>query len=621
MTRKDRAATTSSPQGSMSRLLAIGFLVAVSLAVYANTLPNGFVLDDESQVLRNPWIQGWRFIPDMFSKDVWSFLGGSSASNYYRPMMHVIYLVTFQLFGFKAWGFHLVNVLLHAANTALVFFVAARLTGPGGEIGSRPDRAFPAAALTVPFIAALLFATHPVHTEAVAWVASVPELSFTLCCLASFYFYLAPSRRLALSVALFALALLCKETALTLPAVLVAHDVALGKGERWVPDRLRRYAPFALVAVGYLAVRHLVLAKALVRSARGGFSPDQLILDGLPLFSSYLRALVLPTRLHFWHSFRPADSLATPGGLASLAVAAAFLAACVLAWRKHRLSFVSLALLALPLAPAFYISALPGKPFAERYLYLPSVGFVILAALGLGWLLARPAWRSAAIVILALATVLYASGTIARNAVWKDFYTLYSDTISKSPDAPVPCDDLANALFGQGKVDEAIATFEAQVAANPSNASCQSAFGSALLLKGRLEEAIEHLRLAVSLDPNLLASYNDLGIALKKTGDVQGAIEQYRKALAINPDYPDLHFSLANSLADTGDTAGALDEYRAAVRLSPENAYYRNMLGIELAKRGLRDEAIEQFQEAIRRDPNEPSYRRNLERARGLPHP
>lgn len=600
-------------------LVALACVAAwVAIAVHANALSGGFVLDDEYQVARNPWIRDWRHLPEIFSNDVWRFLPTAPPSNYYRPLMHVIYGVTYHLFGLRPWAFHLVNVGLHALDTVLVLLLARRLTMlagmPPAASGDRPWDAL----VSVPFVAALCFATHPVHAEAVDWIASVPELTFTAFGLAALLVHTSARSRPLLVAALFLGALLAKETAITLVAVCVAFDVAFPAGSRSTRAWIARYGPLAVVTIVYLLIRQRALPAGLSplpQRPAGAASP---ILEALPLFRSYLRTLVLPNRLHYWHSFHPLESLLSIAGIASVASAAGFGIALAFAWRKHRPSFVALALLVLPLTPAFLVGALPGKPFAERYLYFPSIGFVMLVAFAIHRLARARRTRSVAFVVFATMLGLYSIASVQRNRVWSDFYTLYVDSIAKSPDAPVPCDDLAHALFARGRAKEAIEHLDAQVKLDPKRADCQSSLGSALLLDGRVDEAITHLRLALSLDPSSLSSHNDLGIALRRKGDDAGAIEQYRLALRIAPGYAEAHFSLAAALADGGDPAGALVEYRAAVQASPENAYYRNVLGIECGKQGLLDEAIAQFREAVRLDAAEPAYRRNLERAQTM---
>ena len=170
-------------------------VAGVAFAVYANTLPNDFVDDDTFHVLRNPWIRDFRFLPEIFShKDRFSFGHETAVSNlaYYRPLRHVVYLVVTHIFGFRAWGFHLFSALFHVVNSLLVLVVAARLVPNAGGAPGRGRMAF---LLSFPFAAALLFATHPVHVEAVAWISSITELMFTGLYLFAFVLYAAAEGR------------------------------------------------------------------------------------------------------------------------------------------------------------------------------------------------------------------------------------------------------------------------------------------------------------------------------------------------------------------------------------------------------------------------------------------
>lgn len=604
-----------------SRAWLIAALVVTTFAINANTLYNGFILDDEFQVQRNPWIHDWSSIPRMFSGNAWSFAGAGASSNYYRPLMHVIYLLTNKTLGVHPWGFHLVNVLFHGINTLLIFLIASRIF-PAHFSGNEGHPGLAADLLSVPFLSAMLFATHPAHSEVVAWIASIPELSFTAFCLGSLALYIKPlpfSRAaMVLCVALYGMALLSKETAIVFPVLIIAYDFALRPEENWL-ERVKRWIPFILVTAVYVMVRSYAMAgRALPALPFETLGPARFIAYLLPLFTAYVGTLLAPVHLHFWHVLAPLSSFASWEGLFDLAVAALFATTVVIAWKRDRQAFFCLALFVLPLVPAFHFTAIAGKPFAERYLYLPSAGFVILVARLLSKFIAKPALKFITVAVIGVILSLCAVGTISRNRVWKDFASLYADNICKSPEAPVPCNDLARVLFEQNRVDEAIRVFEQQVSQNPANTVCQSTLGSALLLKGRVDEAIAHLEIAISQDPANIDSRNDLGVALRRAGRNQDAIAQYRKALEINPDYPDAHFNLGAVLADTGAAAEALEQYRAAVRWRPSDAYYHNALGIECAKQGLLEEAIGEFEKAIHLAPDEPAYRRNLEHARSI---
>ena len=186
--------------------LLAAIIVVVSLAVYCNSLFNGFVYDDKEQIVNNHWIRDMRYLPEIFSQSVWGFSMDAEeqgTANYYRPFMYVVYMINYYLFGLKAWGFHLANILFHTGTSVLVLLLADRLTSeqagkpvnlqaeePASTLTSASSSPSPLTlSLFPPFIAALLFATHPIHAEAVTWVASLPEVGFTFFYLLSFFFF------------------------------------------------------------------------------------------------------------------------------------------------------------------------------------------------------------------------------------------------------------------------------------------------------------------------------------------------------------------------------------------------------------------------------------------------
>ncbi|MGD1076174.1 MAG: hypothetical protein ABR903_08900 [Thermodesulfovibrionales bacterium] len=163
------------------RLPALPLLIVllVSFRIYFNALFNSFVYDDRLQVLDNCWIRDINHVPDIFSKSVWSFQDETVISNYYRPLMHLFFLLNYHVFGLRPWGFHLLNVLFHAGVSVLVFVISARLLRASSNPSPLTENGFAGSLLSPPFVGALLFAAHPIHTEAVAWVSGVPELSYT----------------------------------------------------------------------------------------------------------------------------------------------------------------------------------------------------------------------------------------------------------------------------------------------------------------------------------------------------------------------------------------------------------------------------------------------------------
>jgi len=576
-------------------LLLSAAIITASFVVYFNALSCGFVYDDMAQVLENPWIRDIRSVPDMFVKSVSGFVIGSAPVNYYRPFMHLIYLITYHLFGLSPWGFHLVNVLFHAGNSVLVFVLTTKLLAEvtpslcDSRLTFHDSRFFA-------FLAALLFATHPVHTEAVTWVAGIPDLSCAFFFLLSFFFYInagdSPSMRRAysiLSVGSYVAATFCKEPALTLPFLLVLYDYLFRRDRGGILPAAKRYLPYVLVSVCYLLLRLHALGDITPVKAYPDLSAWQLVINVFPLFTQYLEKLVLPLDLNVWHTFYPITSLLTAKGIISLLVAAAFSGFAYFALRKNSLVFLGLAFLLVPLLPSFYISGIVGKPFAERYLYLPSFGFVFLCSLIADRAVANGFKKAYVAAIFLLVAGIFSTATINRNAVWKDNYTLFLDTAEKSPDAFIPHSSLANALFERGRIDEAIEQYRISLS---------------LLAKEPADPVV------------LSAVHSNFGTAFLRKGLTDQAIEQYSLAVAADPDSSGAHASLGFAYAEKGWSEKAISEYVTALKLQPRSsvraADIHNNLGVIYWKKGLTDQAREQFEAATRMNPDNAAFAENL---------
>lgn len=561
-------------------------ILVLSVLIYYRALTAGFILDDYSQVLKNHLIRDLGRIPDIFLRSAWVFEGAPPTSNYYRPMLNLIYMFTYYFFGYQAWGYHLVNVLFHAWNAALVFLIMTKLTG--SQTGKPADQQagnHVSALFSPPFIAALLFASHPVNTEAVTWVAGVSDVSLAFFYLLSFYLYIISggtySRYYVLSVISFLLAILCKEPGLTLPGILILYDYVFGKKKIWSPDSLKKYTVYIIVACGYFALRLYALGGLSPFKSVGKSSNVQYVINVFPIFAQYLYKLVFPTNLNFWHTYSPIMSLVSTEGILSLLVAAIFIGLLVVSLKKNRLMFISLILSAITLAPALYLKGIVGKLFSERYLYLPSAGFAIfLSAL----LVRRKPWhstvRTGLVIAFTILIAIYSLGTISRNAAWKDEYSLFADTVKKSPDSVVPRLELGNAL----------------------------------LLKGQLDEAIKQYNTALRMEPNLYVIHYHLGLALAGENRLYEAIEQFQVAINLNPRRPQIYEDLGRALARAGFRDLAIKNLETAVQMRPGASGY-NLLGVTYAQEGQLDKAIEYFRTAVSLAPSQVSYKRNLAEA------
>ena len=466
-----------------AKAVAIALLAAIVLAVWSAALNNGFVYDDHKYLLGNPWVKDAAFTADIFSSSASGFQPGDATSNTYRPMLYMLYMAEYLTFGLKPFYFHLVNVLCHALNAALVFLLASKLLEKEGS-----GRVYPA------FFAGLAFGLHTINTEAVNWVSASTELFFALFVLAGLNLYLRRSSGF-LSAPFFLAALLFKETAAAMPVVVFLYDFSRGREMR---GRWKAYAMFAAAGGLYWYMRFHAIG-GLMHHKQSDLSFLEAGLNVFPLVAAYLGKLVLPVGLSAIYEFRPAVSLFDVRVMAGVAVVAGFLAAIFFS-RKSPAIFTGLAMMAAPLLPVLYVPALSSSAMADRYLYLPSAGLAIVLASLASRLEGKAAIASAVLASALLAAL--AAGSVGRSHAWQSDKALWGDAVRKAP--------------------------------NASNAHYNYAWAS--YESGDLITAIEHYRRAAALAPSADAHYN-LGVIFMGQSLIEEADAEFRAALMIDPAF------------------------------------------------------------------------------------
>jgi tetratricopeptide (TPR) repeat protein len=592
--------------------LALALLGAV-LAAYQPALRGGLLWDDAAHITSRS-LQGWGGL-----WRIWFRLG--STQQYY-PVLHSAFWVEHRLWGDCVLGYHLANVFLHAAAACLFAHALARVRAACGS---------PSAA---EWLAAGLFALHPVCVESVAWISEQKNTLSLVLYLLSAIAYLRFDRDrgrpwYALAFALFVLAVLSKSVTATLPGALL---LALA----WRRGRLswrRDVAPLVpWFAVGICAGLLTAWVERTYVGARGEAFDLGLVrrcfLAGRIVWF-YLGKLVWPARLAFIY---PHWSVAADWrwSLGALGVAATVAALAAVGRFSRAPLFAMLFFLGSALPALGFVNVYPFifSYVADHWQYLPCLGVIALAAEGAvagarravrglegaGRAAARVAFAAAAASLLVVLFVL----TRRQCELYRDVGALYSDTLSKDPGCWMAHNNLGVYLMEKGSIDASISHLEQAVTLKPSYADAHNNLGNALSkVPGRLADATAQFEAALTLEPGMTEARANLGLALLRTpGRLADAVAQLEAALAGNadkPEFADLHASLGEALARVpGRLADAILEDEAALGFSPDSVAVRNNLGVALDRAGRLGEAVAQFERILRDHPGSSEAHDNL---------
>jgi tetratricopeptide (TPR) repeat protein len=594
------AKTTPPSQTSNTRRVAPGILIIVAAVVvaYIPAVQGEYIWDDDFYVTENIHL---RTLPGLGR--IWFDIG---ATPQYYPAVHTTFWIEYHLWELEPFGYHLVNVLLHAMGSVLLWLVLRRLSVPGA------------------WLAATLFALHPVQVESVAWITERKNVLSGVFYFAALLAYCrfakietdqAPDgcrwRYYGLAVVLFACALLSKTVTCTLPAVILL--LLWWKRRRVSWREVLPLAPMLAVglAMGLLTAwmeKHTVGA----RGAEWGWSfVERCLLAGRVVWV-YLGKLVWPAELMFFYPRWRLDASAWWQYLFPVAAVAVPLILWLLRARLGKAPLVAALFFGGTLFPALgFIDVYPMRYsfVADHFQYLACAGPLALFAALIATVirLKRPAPRTARVAdTVVSAVVLLAMGTLTwrQGLIYKDVETLWRDTVQKNPDAWMAYNNLGNVLKERGQVDEALAHYRKALDIYPDCLRAHGNLAATLYELGEVDQAIVHLKEAMRLQPGYATPHRRLGEVLKGLGRVEEAVEQYRKALAIDPNLVRAHVELADLLRAAGQPSQAVEHYRRALVLDPHRADVHNDLGIALAMQGRLEEATTCFREAVRLRPD-----------------
>ena len=611
-------------------------LIGLTFLAYLPALKAGFIWDDPDYVTQNATLRS--------PEGLWQIWFVPRSIPQYYPMVHTTFWIEYQIWRLWAPGYHAVNVALHAAGAVLLFAALRRL-------------AFPAA-----WLAAAVFALHPVHVESVAWVTerkNVLSAVFYLGAMLAYFRFDDPNaegkqrnwRAYGAALGLFVLALLSKTVTCSLPAAILL--VVWWKRGRIALSDLKPLIPlFVLGAVFALVTAYIEKEHVGATGAEFDFSPiDRILIAGRAVWF-YVWKLIAPVNLAFIYPRWDIDPAHRWQFLFPLAALLTLAALFFLRRRIGRGPLVALLFFGGTLLPALgFVNVYPMRYsfVADHFQYLASIGVIVLLVA----ILRRVAERTTPympVVLIPLGLI-----TFQQAKVYQNTETLWADTVAKNPDSWMVHTNLGHALVERKAYDDAQEQYEMALKLAPHLPEPHWNVGIGLSVRGDYDGALRHFDEAIRLDPRFPQAYFSRGNVYRERGQLDRAIEQYERAIALKRDYAeayynlgvvaegqkrlddairyyelavankldyaDAHYNLANALLSRGRLDEALVHYSQVIRINPRRADAHVNLGATFMQMGRYEDARQAFMMALAIDPSLGPARQGMQRALQLRGP
>ena len=632
-------------------------LTVVNLAVYAPVLSGGFIYDDHRQVEQNPWIRSVKNLPEIFKHSTAFFQNPENRrgpGNYYRPMHMAAYTLIYALCGNRPWGYHLANLILSILVSFMVY-VIAKTWFSSWEAG----------------LGALIFSVHPMHVDAVAWIAALPEMLGALLLLLVLKIHIKDlwkGRDYLVSGICLLAAFLTRENALVLLLLVLIYD-ALHPQRGWSSMAgvlARRYIVYILAAGIYFYLRYQVLGHFIADSQGYPLSWAGILLNIIPLLAQYYFSLLFPTPMSAFHVFDPVHSLfhlkiiVSLGGLIGLGVLGRYL------YKKDKILFFMFCWIPVALLPFLYLPALGENVFVERYMYLSSVGVCVLLSCGLLRIYHAITRRPARRIYIGLVIIILlgmAGTSFARTFHWRNDITLCTKTLQTDPGAFNFLNLLAYAYYNQGEVERAMEIFgsfdqyfpredkpgekEEITYAQVKNLSpkhniykqsyfeAQTKLAALHFRRDEINEALALYRKLTAVFPRDYNMFFPLGLCHEKNKNPDEAASAYRYVLSLNPGHQPARTRLqalgpgitpagidklcaaAKQLADKKEYRQAIESLIKAAVQDPQNAKPYHYLFNVYWLTEQPEKARQAMREALRRDPGNKLFQFNYKALQG----
>jgi tetratricopeptide (TPR) repeat protein len=599
----------------------------ITCAVYLPVLQNGFILewDDDPYVLQNPSIR--TFGPAFLN---WAFFHFHAAN--WHPLTWISLATDYAIWGLNPLGYHLTNMLLHAANAFLVVFLVIKLLEMIKQRTAKKTRLAEFLTDRTIFItggtAGLLFGLHPVHVESVAWIAERKDVLcafFFLLTIIAYANYvkgldvkaerqksLLPffNRQYLVTGLFFALALLSKPMAVTLPVVLLILD--------WYPfQRIRTAKTFWYSFVEKLPFFVLSLISSvltILAQQSGGAITD---LERVPFLTrvlvaakaliAYLWNMFWPLKLLPFYEYNPKSiSFGSPEYLFAIVLVLGITTASIVIAKKQKLWLAAWGYYIVTLAPVIGIFQVGSQLMADRYTYLPSLAPFFLVGLLAARIteqvntankqraIARVVIGTAAVSVMVFLSYL----TVRQIAVWKDNVVMWSYVIEKDPAAVAAYRKRGAFLQKKGQLDKAIQDYNAQINLEPYDGETYYDRGMIFQKMGQMEKAMEDYDKAISLNPRIPGAYNNRGVIHTITGAFDKAADDFSRLIALKPNHAGAYNNRGFAYFRMGQYGNALEDYNKSLSLDPNYAAAYVNRGNFYVKNGRNQLARTDFQKA-----------------------
>lgn len=513
------------------------FLLAGVALVYLGCLRNAFLWDDQVVLVANSFIKNWKNIGHLFSS---SYFTGSGELSY-RPVATLSYMVGHGLWGLSESGFHGFSLGLHLIAGFAVYSLLREIFNENAPA----------------FWGAALFLLHPVNSEAVLEASFNEEILCTAFFVTAFHLFVrrdktkAKWKTYSLSLTCYFLALFSKEMAIVLPLLLLLYDTLLNKEKISLlhPARWTIHAGYWMVSLFYLWVRFWVLRNP--KEIQVGYIQDSFWVNALTMFKVfflYLKQLIWPSHLSPDHFVEISTKLNDPRVMLSLAGGAGLAAVWVLFLKRSRLLAFFMAWTVVGLLPVMnLVPFLKDNLMADRYLYLPSIGFCAFMSQGLTEI---GPWKQRAKPFLMVLLLGYGFLTFRRVGEWRNAVQFWGRAVVTDPQSIESHNRLGAAYSQRGEFEKATEEYLKALRLNPKSTRALNNLGNVYFSTGRYDRAIQMYDQSLAIDPHFAVTYSNRGSAHKMAGQGEQAISDYLRAVELNPAFAEVYLNLAMTYED-----------------------------------------------------------------------